>query len=304
MMAGFIPPLFLFLLFYRSHGANPFIPIDFVFSNILRMFSFLHTNNPFQNRFSVIWIFLFLVVIVGVIFYCHRISDNKCRPTLNIFYRIFNLSELPLYALLLVYFMGIYLMSFGIPDFWDNLIKLLTFGSPHFNQVNIFRICTIPFSILFVPLSILISRFENRLYIKTFTVGMVILLVFLNAPVGTFYKGYDVIPQSYFEPSIWLKDHWNDGAIVVDNQFMIYQLTAVRDIPVEKILGSYWASDLANMEEKNASFIIFTSLPWDGANILFNQIADERFQLVYTDTVSDIMRPYLSNTLNIYEIKW
>jgi hypothetical protein len=282
-------------VYYVYYSANGFPPHETYMSFIL---SRTQNINPFSvDMLKLVSGFVTATVITLILFSRMRVAKSLTR----------SLKEsplLPIYVFLLLYSPGLFVHSFGYQNFWHKIFQLITFSKPRFKDLSILRYSTIPISMLAIPVSVKISQTGKRTVRRYLSPAIILLLILLNPSFGSFYSRYQSIPESYVESSVRIKENWDGGTIVVDNQFLIYQLTGVGDVPPDKVLGSFWARDLTNMENSSVSQIVFTSIPWDGARVLFEEESDERFQLVFSQQVVDAFDLYLNRTVYVYQIDW
>lgn len=296
LLVGVTPILLMYYVFFTVNG---FTPHETFIQSFLKR---IQNTKPFS--LYILIVALGITFSIGILFLCLKKEKGVYKTLMLRSNRIKNTKLLPIYVFILLYFTALFFDAFRYENFLYKIWKLVTFSKPRFIDTGIFRYSTIPFSVSTVPFSVLIIKPEKSQISKYASLITVFSLIILNAPIGAFYAKYQSIPESYIEPSNWIKENWDGKTIVIDNQFMIHQLTGAGHIPPEKILGSYWAQDLTQMKEKNVTQIVFTSIPWDGANRLYNKVSDGNFKLVYSQKVADALRPFINQTVYIYKIQW
>lgn len=284
---GFTLIFLPYSLFYYFKG---FDPLRSMRPYLMRMMLFPFKKIPFINNYPEIGLFITIALLSLTVIYLYRRKSVALDSIDSMLKRILGMEMMPLYAFLMIYIVGFLDMKI-ITSFWKA-------------GISIFRYSSIPLSIIIIPISILISRLKNKRTRLIFQLALISSLMILNIPFAKYYTEFRTIPLSYVEPGKWIAENYHGGKIVVDNQFLIYQLTAVNGIQASKILGSYWAGNPEKMRENNATIIVFTDIGWDGSNTLFNKLNKENVILLYNEKVSSLVNFQEKVELYVYKIEW
>jgi len=294
----------IYFIIYKLNGFNPMSPINPWIHKMMLLDLF---------GYEILYFYLMIGIVISSLHTYYWWTKKKLSTTVtSIHNKLRNNNMLPIYAFLTVYFIGLTSMIMDIPNVHIKIFNIIVYNlneniditGDKYTLLGIFRYSSIPLSLLMILLPRATDKVSSHIKSDYLKYLLIAIFILLNFPISNFYSKFQTIPTSYFSASQKITSTYYNGTIIVDNQYIIYDLIAHQDISPNDILGSYWANNTIKAQEKDVNMIIFTSISWDGANLFFKRIPEEQYHILHEISVPHVFNPGEMVTLYAYGLIW